>query len=563
MVKRSKNIDQINPTLDSGLDFIRRQLDSGVSLDVTQDTYKSLDKCSPCAGFQFDRFLGVLRDRSLGDDTDIKNRSYKTVELMEMFIGSKSISTELYDASLLYGMAKIIMLQDKQSDDVRELAGITYCAYEKSLTDEAYRKKTRRILGDALAIDQMADDVAKKSKDDWNIHDGIVPKKTVDNIVKNTHVESIVIPAVQLLAELSRAELPDDQARLATIKAKEFYAPLCHSLGLQFLSSTLRGVGSEHILVRQGKLAELDKSTEIADRARTVGVDGVLKRIFGEDQVVIVENLVELESGERAGVKHDRSKQRKKKPFPALARALVDVGEIKNVEVLGRIKSRGQTANKLVEDGIDELPMDSIGFRILVKDLDEMAEVFTGLLRAVIGSEGVSLRAAVAKKEALYIQGNKDKFRSPLRRKIREHKKVIPELRGLRVEENPKDSHFQVAKFTAVIKTPEGDVGFEFQVQTEKDYWHADRGKASDAVYRMRRATADGSAMPIDIQRMVKSLRKLHKKSEYMRGKYAVNKLPLSKKENGRELNRTAKELAKRAVEQSNFRIRAEDGRIE
>ena len=174
-----------------------------------------------------------------------------------------------------------------------------------------------------------------------------------------------------------------------------------------------------------------------------------------------------------------------------------------------RLKSVGSLANKIQNSEKRGFPMDVMGFTFILKDEEELADVFACVIEKVILSENLECVPAPSKENWVFVQGD-DNFRRLIR------KRFSYDFIQKNIQVMEKDVHYCVAKLTCILLDEEKNrqMPVEIQFLTKEDRKNARTGTAAHIIYKAQSEGIFYSAD--DRERASKILTKMYNRKTHM-----------------------------------------------
>lgn len=174
-----------------------------------------------------------------------------------------------------------------------------------------------------------------------------------------------------------------------------------------------------------------------------------------------------------------------------------------------RLKSVGSLANKIQNSEKRGFPMDVMGFTFILKDEEELADVFACVIEKVILSENLECVPAPSKENWVFVQGD-DNFRRLIR------KRFSYDFIQKNIQVMEKDVHYRVAKLTCILLDEEKNrqMPVEMQFLTKEDRKNARTGTAAHIIYKAQSEGIFYSAD--DRERASKILTKMYNRKTHM-----------------------------------------------
>lgn len=447
---------------------------------------------SAVGGFEF--------SRGLHERPDLLDHAERTVKLMGAFAG-ELLPEPAYHAAIMHDLAQ--RFDNPTSDSERITAAQALDVYfSHDEFTESEKRYVRALLGEMRKIGGAAGAYTRKFRHEgdfsdeefsvladnghrshtipprlWEVEEPKISTRRLRKMSRKANFESIVILAAEKIDHLQNPS-SDDEAKLLhdILEAETFYAPLCEFWGLDAMAMTLKSAASKRRLEKRDMQEVIDRAEcEYKNAVNFGGPEKVLAQLFGGKNCERRYNIEPTINGSN-------------NKLAKFCEVIVDDGSIGPMRFVGRIKSVGSLAKKMVGDlygKSGDTPMDVIGLTAITENVDDLAARFRQVLDLVYQQEqsgGLDLKKPASKSQPIYIQGSAE-FKQRVREELTDHP-----LAG-RVEIRDKEEPFQVAKFTCVMNG-EGDksVNVEIQFLTEEDRKRARRGDTAHALrgYRSR-----------------------------------------------------------------------------
>ena len=328
-------------------------------------------------------------------------------------------------------------------------------------------------------------------------------------IIKSCIVlDKLVEPAreVEESGDLSRL---DDKVLKNITEAEIFYGPLCEVFGFDGLAMDLRSQSHVLRLLKNGKLEDVAKVREYCNSMREIGPQAVLSNI-------VEGNFAVFNAVKDVDCIHDYDSEI---PYSSiqLGEFVTDFGnfwsgkEGDRMLTAGnwRLKSVGSLANKIQNSEKRGFPMDVMGFTFILKDEEELADVFACVIEKVILSENLECVPAPSKENWVFVQGD-DNFRRLIR------KRFSYDFIQKNIQVMEKDVHYRVAKLTCILLDEEKNrqMPVEIQFLTKEDRKNARTGTAAHIIYKAQSEGIFYSAD--DRERASKILTKMYNRKTHM-----------------------------------------------
>lgn len=262
-------------------------------------------------------------------------------------------------------------------------------------------------------------------------------------------------------------------------------------------------------LLKNGKLEEVAKVREYCNSMREIGPQAVLSNI-------VEGNFAVFNAVKDVDCIHDYDSEI---PYSSiqLGEFVTDFGnfwsgkEGDHMLTAGnwRLKSVGSLANKIQNSEKRGFPMDVMGFTFILKDEEELADVFACVIEKVILSENLECVPAPSKENWVFVQGD-DNFRRLIR------KRFSYDFIQKNIQVMEKDVHYRVAKLTCILLDEEKNrqMPVEMQFLTKEDRKNARTGTAAHIIYKAQSEGIFYSAD--DRERASKILTKMYNRKTHM-----------------------------------------------
>lgn len=463
------------------------------------------------------RSINYFMDEAYADDlekrTEALNRISRVRDYIDIFAGDV-MSPEAAHAGILYEIKK-----EENSNIENAVASATalmeYYTYPNTHEDAA--SYTAALLNDMEYMDNYA--TYYRNNDAWRKTSAPIDIKEMGRLSDEVNIESIIIKSCIVLdklvepvreveesGDLSRL---DDKVLKNITEAEIFYGPLCEVFGFDGLAMDLRSQSHVLRLLKNGKLEEVAKVREYCNSMREIGPQAVLSNI-------VEGNFAVFNAVKDVDCIHDYDSEI---PYSSiqLGEFVTDFGnfwsgkEGDHMLTAGnwRLKSVGSLANKIQNSEKRGFPMDVMGFTFILKDEEELADVFACVIEKVILSENLECVPAPSKENWVFVQGD-DNFRRLIR------KRFSYDFIQKNIQVMEKDVHYRVAKLTCILLDEEKNrqMPVEMQFLTKEDRKNARTGTAAHIIYKAQSEGIFYSAD--DRERASKILTKMYNRKTHM-----------------------------------------------
>lgn len=463
------------------------------------------------------RSINYFMDEAYADDlekrTEALNRISRVRDYIDIFAGDV-MSPEAAHAGILYEIKK-----EENSNIENAFASATalmeYYTYPNTHEDAA--SYTAALLNDMEYMDNYA--TYYRNNDAWRKTSAPIDIKEMGRLSDEVNIESIIIKSCIVLdklvepvreveesGDLSRL---DDKVLKNITEAEIFYGPLCEVFGFDGLAMDLRSQSHVLRLLKNGKLEDVAKVREYCNSMREIGPQAVLSNI-------VEGNFAVFNAVKDVDCIHDYDSEI---PYSSiqLGEFVTDFGnfwsgkEGDRMLTAGnwRLKSVGSLANKIQNSEKRGFPMDVMGFTFILKDEEELADVFACVIEKVILSENLECVPAPSKENWVFVQGD-DNFRRLIR------KRFSYDFIQKNIQVMEKDVHYRVAKLTCILLDEEKNrqMPVEMQFLTKEDRKNARTGTAAHIIYKAQSEGIFYSAD--DRERASKILTKMYNRKTHM-----------------------------------------------
>lgn len=463
------------------------------------------------------RSINYFMDEAYADDlekrTEALNRISRVRDYIDIFAGDV-MSPEAAHAGILYEIKK-----EENSNIENAVASATalmeYYTYPNTHEDAA--SYTAALLNDMEYMDNYA--TYYRNNDAWRKTSAPIDIKEMGRLSDEVNIESIIIKSCIVLdklvepvreveesGDLSRL---DDKVLKNITEAEIFYGPLCEVFGFDGLAMDLRSQSHVLRLLKNGKLEDVAKVREYCNSMREIGPQAVLSNI-------VEGNFAVFNAVKDVDCIHDYDSEI---PYSSiqLGEFVTDFGNFwsgKEGDYMltagnWRLKSVGSLANKIQNSEKRGFPMDVMGFTFILKDEEELADVFACVIEKVILSENLECVPAPSKENWVFVQGD-DNFRRLIR------KRFSYDFIQKNIQVMEKDVHYRVAKLTCILLDEEKNrqMPVEMQFLTKEDRKNARTGTAAHIIYKAQSEGIFYSAD--DRERASKILTKMYNRKTHM-----------------------------------------------
>lgn len=463
------------------------------------------------------RSINYFMDEAYADDlekrTEALNRISRVRDYIDIFAGDV-MSPEAAHAGILYEIKKEEN-SNIENAVVSATALMEYYTYPNTHEDAA--SYTAALLNDMEYMDNYA--TYYRNNDAWRKTSAPIDIKEMGRLSDEVNIESIIIKSCIVLdklvepvreveesGDLSRL---DDKVLKNITEAEIFYGPLCEVFGFDGLAMDLRSQSHVLRLLKNGKLEEVAKVREYCNSMREIGPQAVLSNI-------VEGNFAVFNAVKDVDCIHDYDSEI---PYSSiqLGEFVTDFGnfwsgkEGDHMLTAGnwRLKSVGSLANKIQNSEKRGFPMDVMGFTFILKDEEELADVFACVIEKVILSENLECVPAPSKENWVFVQGD-DNFRRLIR------KRFSYDFIQKNIQVMEKDVHYRVAKLTCILLDEEKNrqMPVEMQFLTKEDRKNARTGTAAHIIYKAQSEGIFYSAD--DRERASKILTKMYNRKTHM-----------------------------------------------
>ena len=477
---------------------------------ITQERQQYSHNAAMCS-------INYFMDEAYADDlekrTEALNRISRVRDYIDIFAGDV-MSPEAAHAGILYEIKK-----EENSNIENAVASATalmeYYTYPNTHEDAA--SYTAALLNDMEYMDNYA--TYYRNNDAWRKTSAPIDIKEMGRLSDEVNIESIIIKSCIVLdklvepvreveesGDLSRL---DDKVLKNITEAEIFYGPLCEVFGFDGLAMDLRSQSHVLRLLKNGKLEDVAKVREYCNSMREIGPQAVLSNI-------VEGNFAVFNAVKDVDCIHDYDSEI---PYSSiqLGEFVTDFGnfwsgkEGDHMLTAGnwRLKSVGSLANKIQNSEKRGFPMDVMGFTFILKDEEELADVFACVIEKVILSENLECVPAPSKENWVFVQGD-DNFRRLIR------KRFSYDFIQKNIQVMEKDVHYRVAKLTCILLDEEKNrqMPVEMQFLTKEDRKNARTGTAAHIIYKAQSEGIFYSAD--DRERASKILTKMYNRKTHM-----------------------------------------------
>lgn len=463
------------------------------------------------------RSINYFMDEAYADDlekrTEALNRISRVRDYIDIFAGDV-MSPEAAHAGILYEIKKEEN-SNIENAVVSATALMEYYTYPNTHEDAA--SYTAALLNDMEYMDNYA--TYYRNNDAWRKTSAPIDIKEMGRLSDEVNIESIIIKSCIVLdklvepvreveesGDLSRL---DDKVLKNITEAEIFYGPLCEVFGFDGLAMDLRSESHVLRLLKNGKLEDVAKVREYCNSMREIGPQAVLSNI-------VEGNFAVFNAVKDVDCIHDYDSEI---PYSSiqLGEFVTDFGnfwsgkEGDHMLTAGnwRLKSVGSLANKIQNSEKRGFPMDVMGFTFILKDEEELADVFACVIEKVILSENLECVPAPSKENWVFVQGD-DNFRRLIR------KRFSYDFIQKNIQVMEKDVHYRVAKLTCILLDEEKNrqMPVEMQFLTKEDRKNARTGTAAHIIYKAQSEGIFYSAD--DRERASKILTKMYNRKTHM-----------------------------------------------
>ncbi|UJD06786.1 MAG: hypothetical protein HXL06_001170 [Candidatus Nanosynbacter sp. HMT-348_TM7c-JB] len=463
------------------------------------------------------RSINYFMDEAYADDlekrTEALNRISRVRDYIDIFAGDV-MSPEAAHAGILYEIKKEEN-SNIENAVVSATALMEYYTYPNTHEDAA--SYTAALLNDMEYMDNYA--TYYRNNDAWRKTSAPIDIKEMGRLSDEVNIESIIIKSCIVLdklvepvreveesGDLSRL---DDKVLKNITEAEIFYGPLCEVFGFDGLAMDLRSQSHVLRLLKNGKLEDVAKVREYCNSMREIGPQAVLSNI-------VEGNFAVFNAVKDVDCIHDYDSEI---PYSSiqLGEFVTDFGnfwsgkEGDHMLTAGnwRLKSVGSLANKIQNSEKRGFPMDVMGFTFILKDEEELADVFACVIEKVILSENLECVPAPSKENWVFVQGD-DNFRRLIR------KRFSYDFIQKNIQVMEKDVHYRVAKLTCILLDEEKNrqMPVEMQFLTKEDRKNARTGTAAHIIYKAQSEGIFYSAD--DRERASKILTKMYNRKTHM-----------------------------------------------
>ena len=477
---------------------------------ITQERQQYSHNAAMCS-------INYFMDEAYADDlekrTEALNRISRVRDYIDIFAGDV-MSPEAAHAGILYEIKR-----EENSNIENAIASATalmeYYTYPNTHEDAA--SYTAALLNDMEYMDNYA--TYYRNNDAWRKTSAPIDIKEMGRLSDEVNIESIIIKSCIVLdklvepvreveesGDLSRL---DDKVLKNITEAEIFYGPLCEVFGFDGLAMDLRSQSHVLRLLKNGKLEDVAKVREYCNSMREIGPQAVLSNI-------VEGNFAVFNAVKDVDCIHDYDSEI---PYSSiqLGEFVTDFGnfwsgkEGDHMLTAGnwRLKSVGSLANKIQNSEKRGFPMDVMGFTFILKDEEELADVFACVIEKVILSENLECVPAPSKENWVFVQGD-DNFRRLIR------KRFSYDFIQKNIQVMEKDVHYRVAKLTCILLDEEKNrqMPVEIQFLTKEDRKNARTGTAAHIIYKAQSEGIFYSAD--DRERASKILTKMYNRKTHM-----------------------------------------------
>ena len=305
------------------------------------------------------------------------------------------------------------------------------------------------------------------SIEQWRSYAPTIEPECIHKFALSVNIESLLIRAAELLAQLDPATaLNDSQTLDRAHQAESLFAPFCEIIGFDALAMAL--YSHVHVLraMFTGNLAPLQQAQAIiAERGDKEQVNKDLETLF---DVIFGDHIHEqiISHGAQHGI-------------------MMGEGYCTSecLRVNWRLKSVGSLTNKLDTRYPESIPLDIIGITITTDDVPQIATRLRRIRERATSDERVTLTPTSSRDAAVHVKGPLsyiETIREGLGFESLEAMREVVDV----VEVDEKAHH--VCKVTLVFSQPgRPDLRAEVQITTKTDRKESRVGQAAHVLYKL------------------------------------------------------------------------------
>lgn len=331
----------------------------------------------------------------------------------------------------------------------------------------------------------------------WRTHPQSIEPKYINSLVSSVNLESLLVKAVELLAQLDpQTALNDSETLNRAHQAEALLAPLCEIIGFDALAMAL--YSHVHVLraMYTGNLAPLQQAQDIiTERGNKEQVDQDVQELFG---VVFGDNIHEqiIKHGADHGI-------------------MMGEGFCTSecLRVNWRLKSIGSLTRKLDARSPEKLPLDIIGATVTTQDVPQIALRLKRILERAGSDERVTLTPTSERYAAIHVKGTTDYIETIRQGLGFESLEAMQEV--VDVVEVEAGAH-RVCKVTLIFaQSNRPDLRAEIQLTTQSDRIENRIGQAAHMLYKLLKRLGPTDE-PFDRQVHAQDLAMIHKRKQHL-----------------------------------------------
>ena len=342
-------------------------------------------------------------------------------------------------------------------------------ASDRPVISNFWRENVNKRYADNPEIQQLLQhhESTDVSIEQWRAHAPTIEPRHINKLVSSVNLESLLIKATELLAQLDPATALNNSQTLARAhQAESLLAPLCEIIGFDALAMAL--YSHVHVLraMFTGNLAPLQQAQAIiAERGDKERVNKDLETLF---DVIFGDHIHEqiISHGAQHGI-------------------MMGEGYCTSecLRVNWRLKSIGSLTNKLDTRSPESIPLDIIGITVTTDDIPQIATRLRRIRERATSDERVTLTPTSSRDAAVHVKGPLsyiETIREGLGFESLEAMREVVDV----VEVDEKAHH--VCKVTLVFSQPgRPDLRAEVQITTKADRIENRIGQAAHMLYKL------------------------------------------------------------------------------
>lgn len=335
------------------------------------------------------------------------------------------------------------------------------------------------------------------SIEQWQAHAQSIEPKYINELASSVNLESLLIKAAELLAQLDPSTATNDSQTLDRAhQAESLLAPLCEIIGFDALAMAL--YSHVHVLraMFTGNLVPLQQAQElIAERGDKEQVDKDVQELFS---VIFGDNIHEqiIDHGSGHGI-------------------MMGEGYCTSecLRVNWRLKSVGSLTKKLDKRSPENIPLDIIGATVTTQDVPQIASRLKRILERADSDERVVLTPTSERTTAVHVKGTSSYIETIREGLGFESLEAMQEVVDV-VEVEP-GAH-RVCKVTLIFAQPgRPELRTEIQITTQDDRIENRIGQAAHMLYKLLNRL-EPTEEPFDRQVHAQDLAMIHKRKEHL-----------------------------------------------